>query len=45
MARAWATDVVKRTFVVKKHKDGSYTLTRYDRGNFVTLAGVEPGRV
>ena len=40
---AWATDVVKRTFVVKKHKDGSYTLTRYDRGNFVTLAGVSPG--
>ena len=23
---AWATDVVKRTFFVKKHKDGSYTL-------------------
>ena len=24
---AWATDVVKRTFVVKKNDDGSYTLT------------------
>ncbi len=39
----WASDVVKRTFVVKKHKDGSYTLTRYDRGHFTTLAGVSPG--
>ena len=39
----WATDVVKRTYVVKKHKDGSYTLTRYDRGRFTTLAGVSPG--
>jgi hypothetical protein len=39
----WATDVVKRTYVVKKHKDGSYTLTRFDRGNFVTLAGRSPG--
>ena len=40
---AWATDVVKRTFFVKKHKDGSYTLVRIDRGNFVTLAGKSPG--
>lgn len=40
---AWATDVVKRTFVVKENKDGSYTLTRFDRGSFVTLAGKSPG--
>ena len=40
---AWATDVVKRTYVVKKNEDGSYRLTRFDRGDFVTLAGVSPG--
>jgi hypothetical protein len=40
---AWATDTIKRTYVVKKHKDGSYTLTRFDRGHFVTLAGQSPG--
>ena len=40
---AWATDVVKRTYVVKKNRDGSYRLTRFDRGRFVTLAGVSPG--
>ena len=39
----WATDTIKRTYVVKKHKDGSYTLTRFDRGSFVTLAGKSPG--
>lgn len=40
---AWATDVVKRTYVVKKNRDGSYRVTRFDRGRFVTLAGVSPG--
>jgi hypothetical protein len=40
---AWANDTVKRTFVVKANVDGSYTLTRRDRGRFVTLAGVSPG--
>jgi len=40
---AWATDVVKRTFHVKKNHDGSYTLTRRDRGVFTTLAGPSPG--
>lgn len=39
----WATDTVKRTFRVKKNRDGSYTLTRFDRGRFVTLAGKSPG--
>ena len=39
----WANIVVERTYVVKKHKDGSYTLTRFDRGSFVTLAGQSPG--
>jgi len=39
----WATDVVKRTFRVKRNHDGSYTLTRFDRGRFTTLGGVSPG--
>lgn len=40
---AWATDVVKRTFRVHKNRDGSYTLTRRDRGRFTTIAGKSPG--
>ena len=40
---AWANDHVTRTFVVKANHDGSYTLTRRDRGRFVTLEGVSPG--
>ena len=28
---------------MKKNRDGSYTLTRFDRGHFVTLAGQSPG--
>ncbi len=39
----WANDVVKRTFQVKKNKDGSYTLTRRDRGTFTTIGGASPG--
>ena len=39
----WATDVVKRTFRVKKNRDGSYTLVRRDRGRFTTIAGKSPG--
>jgi len=39
----WATDVVKRTFIVKQNRDGSSTLTRQDRGTFTTLAGRSPG--
>jgi hypothetical protein len=39
----WAADVVKRTFVVKKNANGTYTLTRYDRGQFTTTGGVSPG--
>jgi hypothetical protein len=40
---AWANLALKRTFFVKKHEDGSYTLVRFDRGSFVTLAGQSPG--
>ena len=39
----WATDVVRRTFHVKKNKDGSYTLTRRDRGAFTTIGSPSPG--
>lgn len=40
---AWANDTIRRTFIVKRNADGSYTLTRRDRGSFVTLDGVSPG--
>lgn len=40
---AWANDTVTRTFIVKANGDGSYTLTRRDRGQFTTLAGASPG--
>jgi hypothetical protein len=39
----WATDVVRRTFLVKSNGDGTYTLTRRDRGKFLTLGGTSPG--
>ena len=39
----WANDVVRRTFQVKKNKDGSYTLTRRDKGAFTTIGGASPG--
>ena len=39
----WANDVVRRTFQVKKNKDGSYPLTRRDRGAFTTIGGASPG--
>ena len=39
----WANDTIRRTFIVKLNADGSYTLTRRDRGSFVTLGGVSPG--
>jgi hypothetical protein len=38
----WANDTIKRTYVVKKNSDGSYRLTAFDRGTFVTVAGVSP---
>jgi hypothetical protein len=39
----WATDTVKRRFLVKRNRDGSFRLWRYDRGTLVTLAGQSPG--
>jgi hypothetical protein len=40
---AWAVDTEKRSFRVKRNADGSYRLTRVDRGTFVTNAGQSPG--
>jgi hypothetical protein len=40
---AWAVDTEKRTFKVRRNNDGSFTLTRYDRGTFLTVAGQSPG--
>jgi hypothetical protein len=39
----WASDVVRRTFEVKDNGDGTFTLTRFDRGTFTTTGGVSPG--
>jgi hypothetical protein len=39
----WATDTLRRTFHVKANRNGTYTLTRRDRGTFVTLAARSPG--
>jgi hypothetical protein len=39
----WASDTVMRTFDVKDNHDGTFRLTRFDRGIFTTLAGVSPG--
>jgi hypothetical protein len=38
----WAVDTEKRTFKVKQNKDGTFTVTRTDRGTFVTSAGQSP---
>jgi hypothetical protein len=40
---AWALDTEKRTFTVKRNRDGSYRVTRNDRGTFLTNAGQSPG--
>ena len=39
----WATDRVRRTFHVMANRNGTYTLTRRDRGTFFTLAARSPG--
>lgn len=40
---AWAVDTEKRWFKVTRNEDGSYTLTRRDRGRFLTDEGASPG--
>jgi hypothetical protein len=39
----WATDTLKRTYVVHRGENGTYTLTVFDRGSFTTLAAPSPG--
>jgi hypothetical protein len=39
----WANDTVVRTFSVKDNGDGTFRVTRRDRGIFVTIAGASPG--
>src|SRR5919109_3126105 len=41
----WATDVIRRTFRIKQNRDGSFTLTRVDRGRFTTIGGFNPRAV
>lgn len=38
----WANDTATRLYTVKKRDDGSYRLTAFDRGSFVTVAGQSP---
>jgi hypothetical protein len=40
---AWANSVLHRTFHVKDNGDGTFTLTRRDRGTFTTIGGASPG--
>jgi hypothetical protein len=39
----WATDTSNRTWTVKKNNDGTFRVTRKDKGTFVTKAGQSPG--
>lgn len=39
----WATDTSNRTWSVKKNNDGTFRVTRKDKGTFVTMAGKSPG--
>jgi hypothetical protein len=39
----WATDTSKRTWSIKKRSDGTFRVTRKDKGTFVTAAGKSPG--
>jgi hypothetical protein len=42
-ASVWATDTSMRTWTVKKNNDGTFRVTRKDKGTFVTNAGSSPG--
>lgn len=39
----WATNTLERTYKVKQNRDGSYRVTRKDKGTFVTTGPVSPG--
>jgi hypothetical protein len=41
--QVWATDTLKRTYAVHRSESGTYTLTAYDRGTFLTSAAASPG--
>ena len=41
-ANVWANDVLKRTYIVHRSHDGTYSLTAFDRGTFTTVAGASP---
>ena len=43
-AQVWATDVVQRTFKVKKRGPNKYSITRWDRGRFTTNGTLSPGK-
>ncbi len=38
----WATDTGTRTWSVRKNKNGTFRVTRKDKGSFVTMAGSSP---
>jgi hypothetical protein len=40
---AWATDMSMRTWSVKPNGDGTFRVTRQDKGTFITLADRSPG--
>jgi hypothetical protein len=40
---AWATDTSRRTWSVKPNGDGTWRVSRRDKGTFVTLAPQSPG--
>jgi len=40
---AWATDTSKRTWSIKPSNNGTFRVSRKDKGTFVTLAGQSPG--
>src|SRR5215475_12998353 len=40
---AWATDTSMRTWSVKPSGNGTFRVSRKDKGTFVTLAGQSPG--
>ena len=39
----WATDTSMRTWSVKQAQNGTFRVTRKDKGTFVTIAGQSPG--
>jgi hypothetical protein len=39
----WATDTLERSYTVKKNNDGSYRVSRKDKGSFVTTGPASPG--